>query len=647
MHGVVDQALDLLCRPGRTLCQRAHLGGDHGKTATLFAGTRRFHRCIQRQDIGLERDAIDDADDVGDLLGRGFDAGHGGDHLRHHFTALRGHAGGADGKLVGLTGAFGILLDGGGELLHRGGGFFQIGGLLLGTVRQVAIARGDFAGGRIDRGGRHLDAPDDVGQLLGGGIGIVAHLREHAAELTMHAHGQVTTRQRGQQGRDLFQAAGIGIQQTVELLRQLQEETLLAVGFHTPAHVAAGGRAHDAGHFFFHLHFDGAVAPFADFAAGLALFVLDRGDGLRQHHFAETLFEAGDAIAFQRGNGLAHGRIRQTQVADVLADDLARVELGRCQADAAFVLRHDLLEGIVGVDHHAFGIGDEGAGRGLVQRGADAQVFVGNLLVAFDAFLQVALHALHGAHQLAHFVLALHVDLAVQLAAGNFGGRGDRAAHALDDGTGEQEGQAQAAGDADQQHHQGQRDGSGVDLFGLGLGRLREQVVFGNQGGQRILGLVVQGTGFADEGVDGVVGQIQLHHFVDAGIGGRRLLPVRHEHVEQLLLLRAFDQARVALDGGFDLAIELLGADLGLLLDRIAGAHQVLVGRIPVFAEHAAQIACLAHAGHGVAGQVAGDVIERRQTRIGDDALDEHDQQHDAERQHQLGHQFQIVDPLH
>ncbi len=463
----------------------------------------------------------------------------------------------------------------------------------------------------------------------------------------MHAHGQVATRQRGQQGRDLLQAAGIGIQQAIELLRQLQEETLLAVGFHAAAHVASSGSTHDTRNFFFDLDFNGAVAPFADFAAGLALFVLDGGDRLRQHHFAEALFEAGDAIAFQRGNGLAHGRFRQTQVADVLADDLARVELGRCQADAAFVLRHDLPEGVVGVDHDPLWIGDEGAGRGLVQRSTNTQVFVGDPLIAFDTLFQVALHALHGAHQLAHFVLAPHVDLAVQLAAGDFGGGGDRAAHALDDGTGEQERQAQAAGNADQQHHHGQRDGGGMDLFSLGLGSLRQHVVFGDQRSQRILGLVVQGAGFADEGIDGIVGQIEFDHFIDAGVGGRGLLPVGHEYIEQLLLLRALDQARVALDGGFDLTIEFLGAKLCFLLDRIAGAHQVLVSRIAVFAEHAAQIACFAHAGHGIAGQIAGDVVERRQTRIGDDALNKHHQQHDAERQHQLGHQFQTVDPLH
>jgi hypothetical protein len=39
----------------------------HREAAALFAGTGGFHRRIQRQDVGLESDAVDHADDVGDL----------------------------------------------------------------------------------------------------------------------------------------------------------------------------------------------------------------------------------------------------------------------------------------------------------------------------------------------------------------------------------------------------------------------------------------------------------------------------------------------------------------------------------------------------------------------------------------------------
>ena len=52
---------------GRALRQVAHFGRHHREAAALLAGARRFHRRVQRQDIGLEGDAVDDADDVDDL----------------------------------------------------------------------------------------------------------------------------------------------------------------------------------------------------------------------------------------------------------------------------------------------------------------------------------------------------------------------------------------------------------------------------------------------------------------------------------------------------------------------------------------------------------------------------------------------------
>ena len=48
--------------------QAAHFGGNHRESAALFAGARRFDRGIQRQQVGLEGDLVDDADDVRDLL---------------------------------------------------------------------------------------------------------------------------------------------------------------------------------------------------------------------------------------------------------------------------------------------------------------------------------------------------------------------------------------------------------------------------------------------------------------------------------------------------------------------------------------------------------------------------------------------------
>jgi hypothetical protein len=65
---IVDQGLDFLCRSGRALGQVAHFAGDHRETAALLAGAGRFHCRIEREDIGLERDAVNNRNDVDDLL---------------------------------------------------------------------------------------------------------------------------------------------------------------------------------------------------------------------------------------------------------------------------------------------------------------------------------------------------------------------------------------------------------------------------------------------------------------------------------------------------------------------------------------------------------------------------------------------------
>ena len=90
-------------RLGRTLGQGAHLAGDDREAAALLAGTRGFHRGVERQDVGLEGDAVDGADDVGDLARGGVDLVHGGDDLRDHRAAALGRLGGGGRELVGLA----------------------------------------------------------------------------------------------------------------------------------------------------------------------------------------------------------------------------------------------------------------------------------------------------------------------------------------------------------------------------------------------------------------------------------------------------------------------------------------------------------------------------------------------------------------
>jgi hypothetical protein len=51
-----DLSGDLLRGLGGLVGERLHFGGDHGKAAAGFTGTRRFDGRIQREQVGLRRD---------------------------------------------------------------------------------------------------------------------------------------------------------------------------------------------------------------------------------------------------------------------------------------------------------------------------------------------------------------------------------------------------------------------------------------------------------------------------------------------------------------------------------------------------------------------------------------------------------------
>ncbi|MNN23819.1 hypothetical protein D3C81_1372270 [compost metagenome] len=122
---VTNQDLDFLRGRSRALRQVAYFGGDDRKAAPLFAGAGRFDRGIQCQDIGLESDAVDDADDVDNLARAILDRAHGVHHFRHHYAALHGDFGCGSRQLIGLPRIVGILTHGGCQFLHRAGGLFQ------------------------------------------------------------------------------------------------------------------------------------------------------------------------------------------------------------------------------------------------------------------------------------------------------------------------------------------------------------------------------------------------------------------------------------------------------------------------------------------------------------------------------------------
>ena len=64
-HDAAGELADFLRRHLAAFGQLAHFGGHHGKALAVFTGPRGFNRGIQRQQIGLVGDVVDDANLAG------------------------------------------------------------------------------------------------------------------------------------------------------------------------------------------------------------------------------------------------------------------------------------------------------------------------------------------------------------------------------------------------------------------------------------------------------------------------------------------------------------------------------------------------------------------------------------------------------
>ena len=131
------------------LRQGAHLASHHGKAPALLAGTRGLHSGVQRQDVGLEGNALDGGDDLPHPLRRLLDGLHHGPRPRHGGAALLRQLGAALALSQHLQCSVGGVLGGAGQLLHGGGGLLQAGRLRLGARRQVLRALRNL---RVDAG---------------------------------------------------------------------------------------------------------------------------------------------------------------------------------------------------------------------------------------------------------------------------------------------------------------------------------------------------------------------------------------------------------------------------------------------------------------------------------------------------------------
>src|SRR3990167_3538135 len=112
LHAVAGQLADLARGGLAALGQLAHFGGHHGKALAMLAGACRLDRRVQRQQVGLVGDVVDDADLLRNAL-------HRLGSLADHLATLLGLGGGLGGYAVGHRGALGVLLDRGADLMSE------------------------------------------------------------------------------------------------------------------------------------------------------------------------------------------------------------------------------------------------------------------------------------------------------------------------------------------------------------------------------------------------------------------------------------------------------------------------------------------------------------------------------------------------
>ncbi len=137
---LLDQHLHITRRFRGGLRQAADFDRHHGEALAGFAGAGRFHRGVERQQIGLEGNVVDHADDIGDLARAFGDPLHGVVGADHHRTAFLGGNSHGLGIFGSAAGPLGVLHDRLRQLLHCSGRFLDRRCLLGGALGKIVGA---------------------------------------------------------------------------------------------------------------------------------------------------------------------------------------------------------------------------------------------------------------------------------------------------------------------------------------------------------------------------------------------------------------------------------------------------------------------------------------------------------------------------
>ncbi len=306
---------------------------------------------------------------------------------------------------TGLARVFGILSHGGGQLLHRGGGFLQMGSLAFGTLGQIIVATGDLTGGQRNRAGALLDPFDHRGQLLRRRIGIALHGLERPVEVAPHALVQIAIGQCREHAADLTDRATHAVQQLIDAAGQAVEEARASVrGLQPAIKIALAGGLDDIGHGMFQQQFVGAVMPFHREALALALRIEYRRDNLGEVHRADPHTPVmGDHQRIEDGADAV--RIGMETV-DAAADQALGVEVGEGLTQAGLLVAQQAHHRLVHVADHVVVVGDHHCGAGDIQCLPDL-----GIVRMFDTVARLRAGCLRGQRDRPHLCLPQRLAL--------------------------------------------------------------------------------------------------------------------------------------------------------------------------------------------------------------------------------------------
>ncbi len=234
--------------------------------------------------------------------------------------------------------------------------------------------------------------------MVGGGIGVVAHLSEYALEVAVHACGEIASGDGLQQCREFAQVTVTDLHHGIEVLHHQPEIVLELLGVATCTEVASGG------------------------GGGQSLdFGVDRQ---------------------QAGLGCIHGLVQDGPAAGQATCVAAQVAVG------IFVEHGDGIDdGIEMLEHHGVdALAQLAVDAGEIGGHAMAHILVGMQFDHARGFagetLQLLLHDVHGDQQAAGFIACVGGDVVVQAAVGDgLGGAGgavERFSEAAGDSPGQQ-----------------------------------------------------------------------------------------------------------------------------------------------------------------------------------------------------------------